>query len=205
MRRAAKVAFIRPGDVYLFSGGIAHAVLCVSEEMCLGAYESIVTMNPVHVEHFLHTDDTEGVYFLKGFSMDSAEFNDTKEDCIDQLEDAAEQLENGGPDKADVSNAGLSATWDHIRAQLNADQALQATLRAFYAKAVHLCSLDTNYFAEKLPEEVLQAAEACAPSKRHRSENWSTAPPSAEAGNVQRAALCSISEASASDPPVLCN
>jgi hypothetical protein len=168
LRGAAKIAFIRPGDVYLFSGGIAHTALCVSEEMCIGAYESIVTLNPVHVEHFLHTDDTEGPYFLEKFSMESKDFEDTKEDCLDQLEDAAEQLESGGPSQVPVKIAGISKTWDHLRAQLNDDHVLQATLRTHYASAVQLCTLDKKYFAENLTDEVLQAAEACTSSKRRR-------------------------------------
>jgi len=86
LRKAAKIALLRPGDAYFFSGGVAHTVLCISEEMCLGAYESIVTLNPAHVELFLHTDDREGVFCLDQFSMGSDDAQDIKDDMIDQLD-----------------------------------------------------------------------------------------------------------------------
>ena len=33
LQRAAKVALLRPGDVYMFSGGVAHTVMCVSQAL----------------------------------------------------------------------------------------------------------------------------------------------------------------------------
>jgi len=160
LRQAAKIALIRPGDVYLFSGGVAHTVLCVSEEMCLGAYESLVSLHPAHVEHFLHTDDTEGPYCLDKYSMCSKELKETKNDCIDLLEDAADQLQAGGVRAASYSAQGVSATWDKLIAHLHADSHLQATLRKFYALAVQRCHAD-RHFRRHMPQSVLEAAQTC--------------------------------------------
>ncbi|CAK0901578.1 unnamed protein product [Prorocentrum cordatum] len=162
---AAKVVLIRPGDVYLFSGGVAHAVLCVSDEICLGAYESLVTLHPKHVAHFLRTSDSEGPFCLDKYSMDEKEFRDTKDDCIDQLEDAAAQLAQGGPASAPVPLAGPCASaapalWRGLLAALHSDDGLQRTLRDHYASCVALCAADA-YFRQNLPQRVLHAAAAC--------------------------------------------
>lgn len=160
LTQAARIVFLRPGDVYLFSGGVAHTVLCVSEEMCLGAYESLVNLHPTHVRLFLHTDDRSGPYCLDKYSMSSRELKDTKDDCIDQLEDAEEQLGHGGPAATPEPARPLSAVWSGIRQQLRKDGDFQAVLRRHYGDAVELCAAD-RYFRRHLPRRVLGAGQAC--------------------------------------------
>lgn len=175
LQKAAKIVLLRPGDVYLFSGGVAHTVLCVSKEMCLGAYESIVTLNPLHVEHFLHTDDTGGPYFLEKFSMSSKEFGDTKDDCLDQLEEIAEQIEQGGPTGVPDPGELYPNSWRGLWAKLHADQEVQSRLRDHFARTIELCSRD-RYFGRTLAENVLKIARLCGadltasppPGKRRR-------------------------------------
>jgi len=160
LQQAAKVVLLRPGDVYVFSGGIAHTVLCVSEEMCLGAYESFVSLNPVHVEHFMHTDDQEGPFCLDKYAMPSKELRDTKDDCIDQLEDVEEQLSQGGPAASKGRTGPLPPMWESLLARLHGDVELQSSLRRAYAQVVDLCITD-RYFRRHLPYKVLTAGQAC--------------------------------------------
>ncbi|CAE8721527.1 unnamed protein product, partial [Polarella glacialis] len=163
LHKAAKVILLRPGDVYLFSGGIAHTVLCASEGMCIGAYESLVTLHPVHVEHFLHTTDKEGPYCLDSYGMSSKELKDTKDDCLDQLEDAAEQFEQGGLAAAcarGATPAEAPASWARLRAKLLADPSVEETLKKHFAAAVDICAGD-RYFRRHLAENVLAAGKAC--------------------------------------------
>eukprot|EP00931_Biecheleriopsis_adriatica_P088210 TRINITY_DN62582_c0_g1_i1.p1 TRINITY_DN62582_c0_g1~~TRINITY_DN62582_c0_g1_i1.p1 ORF type:complete len:514 (-),score=118.99 TRINITY_DN62582_c0_g1_i1:23-1534(-) len=163
LRKAAKVVLLRPGDVYLFSGGIAHTVLCISEDMCLGAYESIVTLHPTHVDHFLHTSDKEGPYCLDSYSMSRGEFRDTKDDCLDQLEDAAEQFEAGGLGCAlrrTPQPAEAPAMWSRMRERLVADKQFKESLKKHFATAVDLCAGD-RYFRRHMIPRVLSAGKAC--------------------------------------------
>ena len=63
LRQASRIVLLRPGDVFLMSGGVAHATLTVgSEELNLTAYESVVTLNPRHARHFLRSGDRKGEY-----------------------------------------------------------------------------------------------------------------------------------------------
>eukprot|EP00928_Gymnodinium_smaydae_P074182 TRINITY_DN57246_c0_g1_i1.p1 TRINITY_DN57246_c0_g1~~TRINITY_DN57246_c0_g1_i1.p1 ORF type:complete len:506 (-),score=96.57 TRINITY_DN57246_c0_g1_i1:29-1546(-) len=159
LRLASKVVLLRPGDVYAFSGGCAHTVLCVSEELCHGAYESFVSLNPTNVEMFLHTDDKEGAYALSEYAMSPSQFNETKDDCVDQLEDAADHLEKGGPAYGAGFSGACSATWQRLNAAMHSDAGLQATLRNFFVSAVDRCRRD-EYFDQELSRHVVDAAES---------------------------------------------
>eukprot|EP00929_Paragymnodinium_shiwhaense_P053039 TRINITY_DN26559_c0_g2_i1.p1 TRINITY_DN26559_c0_g2~~TRINITY_DN26559_c0_g2_i1.p1 ORF type:complete len:522 (+),score=126.38 TRINITY_DN26559_c0_g2_i1:37-1602(+) len=159
LRRAAKIALLRPGDVYFFSGGIAHTTLCVSEDICLAAYESFVTLNPVHVEHFLHTDDSEGPYCLDKLAMPPEDLYDTKEDCLDQLEDAADQYDQGGP--TTVPDKQVSRIWTKLLQTLHSNEVFQARLRDNYAKAVDVLAANDRWFKAKIPDKCVRVAEAC--------------------------------------------
>lgn len=160
LQMAAKIVLLRPGDVYLFSGGVAHTVICVSSEMCLGAYESIVTLNPSHIEHFMHTDDTRGPYCLEKFSMSSKELKDTKDDCLDQLEDIADQIERGGPIRAPDPGTLYPDSWRGLWAKLHVDEQVQSMIRSHFARTVELCSRD-RYFSRHLADSVLRNAILC--------------------------------------------
>jgi len=168
LRKAAKVALLRPGDMYLFSGGIAHATLCVSDELCVCTYESIVSLHPVHVEHFLHTDDEEGPYCTSKYAMSSSELEETKDDMIDNLEDVADQLEDGGPSVVLPERvAPVPSSWASLIRCLHDDERLQASLREHYACTVKLCMNDV-YLARNIGAKVLQAARDCGARKRRR-------------------------------------
>lgn len=163
LQKAAKVALLRPGDVYIFSGGVAHTVLCVSEEMCIGVYESFVTFHPDHVKHFLHTDDAEGEYSLGTYSMSPRSFRDTKDDCLDQLEDAADQLQQGGVAAVHlrtVPRAEAPPLWEQLRSRLLRSPSFQSSLERHFAETVDLCAGD-RYMRHEMPEKVFSAGRAC--------------------------------------------
>eukprot|EP00434_Breviolum_minutum_P009481 symbB.v1.2.008350.t1/scaffold507.1/size305965/20 len=160
--KAAKVVLLRPGDVYMFSGGVAHTVICASQEMCLGVYESFVNLNPYHVDHFLHTADLEGPFFLDSYSMSPRSFKETKDDCLDQLEDAAEHFEKGGLRSVlqqMVPVAEAPATWFQLLSRLLADDEFLRLLQCHFAQAVDLCAGD-SYFRRHLIQKVRWASKA---------------------------------------------
>lgn len=163
LHKAAKVVLLRPGDVYMFSGGVAHTVICVSQEMCLGVYESFVNLNPFHVDHFLPTADLEGPFFLDSYSMSPRSFRETKDDCLDQLEDAAQHFEKGGLRRVlqeTVPVAEAPPSWFQLQLRLLSDHDFLRTLQQHFARAVDLCAGD-RYFRRHLLQKVRFASKAC--------------------------------------------
>ena len=53
LEKAAKVVVLQPGDLFFFCGGIPHTTLCISDELNVTCYESIVTPAAAHVALFL--------------------------------------------------------------------------------------------------------------------------------------------------------
>eukprot|EP00397_Hematodinium_sp_SG-2012_P024721 GEMP01025765.1.p1 GENE.GEMP01025765.1~~GEMP01025765.1.p1 ORF type:complete len:422 (+),score=92.15 GEMP01025765.1:27-1268(+) len=53
LRSAAKVALIRPGDVYFFAGGVPHVTLSIGDDLNVASYESYITLNRRAVQFFL--------------------------------------------------------------------------------------------------------------------------------------------------------
>lgn len=60
LEMSAKIALLRPGDIFICSGGVAHASLCVSNDLSVTAYESLVTLGGRHVAQFLQTGSLAG-------------------------------------------------------------------------------------------------------------------------------------------------
>merc|ERR1712232_702162 len=60
LEEASKIVLLRPGDVFLMSGGVAHTTLCIDQDLSVTAYESLVTLHPRHAEHFMLTGNTCG-------------------------------------------------------------------------------------------------------------------------------------------------
>ena len=52
---AACIVLLRPGDVFIFNGGVAHTTLCVSDGLGLTGYETFVSMNSAHIQQMLTT------------------------------------------------------------------------------------------------------------------------------------------------------
>lgn len=134
LRGAARVVLLRPGDVFVMSGGVAHATLTVgSEELNMTAYESFVSLNPRHARHFLRTGDKRGAYSLHRGAMPRRELEDFKDHTIDALEALVE-----APRPA-VETARFAVPEDDA-------VALRAVLRAHAAATAEmLCDNDSYY------------------------------------------------------------
>jgi len=158
LRRAAKVVLLRPGDVYLFSGGVTHTVLCVSDEMAVSSYESIVTLSPRHVEHFLSTASISGPYRKLG-CMPKCELRDLMDECLDQLEEAGEQVtEKGGPELLPGPMKAESPIWRTLLSELQSDETLRDQLRVQYVQAIRLCEERSGFMRRSMPRKAIKAA-----------------------------------------------
>jgi len=167
LHEAAKVVLVRPGDVYVFCGGIAHTVLCVSDEMCVSAYESFVSLHPAHVEHFLHTANRKSPYWNDGCMPDS-ELEDLLDETLDQLEEAARQLRSGGPEALPGIGYDASHKWRTILSGLRSDKELQSKLEEQFSLAVDLC-MRNPYLRRRMPRWLMQA------QRRFQRGSFSTA------------------------------
>jgi hypothetical protein len=89
---ASQVVLVRPGDVFAFSGGVAHTTLSVSKELNVAAYESLVTLHPAVVAHFLHTGEREGPFALETGGMEEDTLADLRTEVVRRLGDLARRL-----------------------------------------------------------------------------------------------------------------
>ena len=90
LRSACRVALVEPGDVFLFSGAQAHATLVLGDELCLGAYESFISLSPLHDQVFLHTNCAAMHY--EECHAEAIDLKDIQLDIADQIIIACEQL-----------------------------------------------------------------------------------------------------------------
>lgn len=56
---------LQPGDLFLCSGGVAHATLNVSDQLTLTGYESFVSLQPRLLQHLLQTGPLGSYNILK--------------------------------------------------------------------------------------------------------------------------------------------
>lgn len=176
LQTAGKIILLRPGDVYLFSGGAAHTTLCVSFGLGLSAYESICSLNPYHVDVFLQTTDRKSPLWMKG-AMDDSDFEDILDETVEQLEDVARQLKEGGPAHASTPAIHFQrrtrksqfdvekrfeepCRWLEIKAGLHADGGLQRGIRDHFVATVAECTHRSSYLRKKLPKSVRRARQA---------------------------------------------
>ena len=163
LQTASKITLLRPGDLYLFSGGVAHSALCVStDELCLGSYESFVSLKPRHI----------ALWKNKGFPNRKCDqvycigdqpSNTAKEALVMQglnnLLEAASQAAAGGPaavDQLRQTSMGLEE-WDTVHDNLNTNTNLSEKLHEFYTQTVALL-MRNKYFRKHVPQLVLETA-----------------------------------------------
>lgn len=82
LERAVKIAFLRPGDIFVCSGGVAHATLCVSEGLSVTGYESLVTLGARHVGQFLKTGNNTGPASMDRGIMEQDDLQDLQAGVI---------------------------------------------------------------------------------------------------------------------------
>ena len=147
LRAASRIVLLRPGDVFLMSGGVAHATLTVSSsELNVTAYESVVTLNPRHARHFLRTGDKRGPYAMARGAMPTDELEEFKDNMIDALEAI---VANPRPD---VKTARFPVA--------DADAAaIRTVLREITAATVDMLVDVDSYFAKYIPKTLRAAAK----------------------------------------------
>ena len=152
LRKARRVVLLRPGDVFLMSGGVAHATLSVgSDALNVTAYESLVTLHPRHARHFLRTGDRDGPFAMKRGAMPAEELDEYKDLMIDSLDAVARD-----PDpKVHTARFPVSPA-DAV--------ALDTVLREVAAATAAMLPDEDAYFDKHLPR-ALRAACARLPTR----------------------------------------
>jgi len=168
LSRASRVVLLRPGDVFVISGGVAHATLAL--DLNVTAYESLVTLNPHNVRHFLRTGTRNGPYGLSRGVMPRSELEDYKDRVVDALEAIADDLFDDLFDDANRRRRGprhrrrrRSLTPSRRRhrpvrpgfAMPAADTlALDVVLRELFVGAVRLLKAEDRFFRRWLPSRL---------------------------------------------------
>lgn len=115
LRTACRVALVEPGDVFLFSGAQAHATLCVGDGLCLGAYESFISLAPAHAQVFLNTNDPS--LHFKECHAEDVDLDDIRLDLADQLiitmDEQLERLDKNDPSAAQRLRAAVDVFRSH--------------------------------------------------------------------------------------------
>jgi len=149
LEQAKKVVLIRPGDVFLFCGGVAHMTLNISQNLTTTAYESMVTLNPRHVAHFLHTGATCGPFALDRGVMEADDLRELRHAVAQRILTLL-QGEAGGRTA-------------HGAGRLPRGGALPDTyeeLRALLAGAAHILAADAAFVAHAPRDQLLKLADA---------------------------------------------
>lgn len=151
---ASRIAFLRPRDLFFFSGGVPHTAMCVSEEVCVSAYESMVTLNPVHLGHLLQTGNDEVQH--EDYGMPEDEFEEIKEDVCDALEDAVAEEERLRTESVTSSREGAWWRDGYRHAQL------LETLQGFLVQGVRVC-MEDKYMRDTAVQSVVEFARTKRP------------------------------------------
>eukprot|EP00930_Biecheleria_cincta_P057277 TRINITY_DN43246_c0_g1_i1.p1 TRINITY_DN43246_c0_g1~~TRINITY_DN43246_c0_g1_i1.p1 ORF type:complete len:468 (+),score=70.13 TRINITY_DN43246_c0_g1_i1:59-1405(+) len=84
LKRAKTIALIRPGDVWVFSGGQPHTALVVGDGLNVSAYESLVPANVEAMRLLLRSNMKDAHW--KGCWMDDDDLDELYEDVVDTLQ-----------------------------------------------------------------------------------------------------------------------
>lgn len=85
LRCASKIALLRPGDLFLCSGGVAHATISVSEQLTVTGYESFVGLQPRLLGHMLQTGSSCGACALDKGVMESEDLKELQQTVLQRL------------------------------------------------------------------------------------------------------------------------
>merc|ERR1712194_890158 len=90
--------------------------------------------------------------------------DDIKDDVLDRLDEATEQLTEGGPtvlsQRLRTGVSKIPCEWCDLMSCLDADELLQRTLPGLFAGAVARCAQDL-FMGSRLSRSVVQASLAC--------------------------------------------
>eukprot|EP00927_Polykrikos_kofoidii_P049298 TRINITY_DN43375_c0_g1_i1.p1 TRINITY_DN43375_c0_g1~~TRINITY_DN43375_c0_g1_i1.p1 ORF type:complete len:572 (+),score=97.97 TRINITY_DN43375_c0_g1_i1:27-1742(+) len=165
---AAKVVLLRPGDVFLFSGGVAHATINVSDELTVTAYESLVTLHPRHVAHFIRTGCGGAQAVRKGV-MESDDLRDFREDIVRRLHALLEMMARDVSVSSQLiarrrEDGGTSGCFGGGEGEATGTQGLLGELCAKLAAAARAFASDQAYAALITTENLISLAESLAPA-----------------------------------------
>ncbi|CAE8616849.1 unnamed protein product [Polarella glacialis] len=132
LRCASKVALLRPGDLFLCSGGVAHATISASEELTVTGYESLVTLHPRHVAQLLQTGATCGPSALDRGVMEPEELRELRGSVALRLQALLREVA--------PSRKPESAADGGLRSAVSETQ-----LRSQLAEAARLVAFDPSY------------------------------------------------------------
>eukprot|EP00754_Rhynchopus_humris_P045979 Rhum_TRINITY_DN5461_c0_g1::Rhum_TRINITY_DN5461_c0_g1_i1::g.17453::m.17453 len=82
LKRASVIALLKPGDVFVFSGGVPHMAMCVGDDLNVCAYESFVPLNHKSVARLALSNSKD--HFKKCW-MDDDDLDELLEDVVDSL------------------------------------------------------------------------------------------------------------------------
>ncbi|CAE7739505.1 XRCC6 [Symbiodinium sp. CCMP2456] len=85
LRSASRIALLRPGDLFICSGGVAHATLSASEDVSVTGYESLVSLHPRLVAHLLETGSVSGPCALDKGVMEGEELRELRVSLLQRL------------------------------------------------------------------------------------------------------------------------
>jgi hypothetical protein len=125
LRKTSKLAVVSPGDIFLFSGAVAHMALNTSSTACITAYESIINLNKRHIEVFL---DTGTENHFKDCRMEQEDLENVKLDVADQMYDAVDHINRGNVTDPKLISAVLA-----VVESLKADEFLRGELEGVAA------------------------------------------------------------------------
>jgi len=90
LSRAKCIAHVRPGDVWVFSGGQPHTAMCVGDGLNVTAYESIVPAHPEALGLLVRSNTKECHW--RNCWMDDVDLDELYEDVIDRVQEARREL-----------------------------------------------------------------------------------------------------------------
>ncbi|KAK3243537.1 hypothetical protein CYMTET_46818, partial [Cymbomonas tetramitiformis] len=91
--RAKTIALVRPGDVWVFSGGQPHTALCVGDGLNISGYESLVPLHQDAMRLLMRSNTKAGHW--KNCMMDDGDLDELYEDVVDRMQDARRNLQGG--------------------------------------------------------------------------------------------------------------
>jgi len=107
LQNTVKIALVRPGDMYVFSGANAHMTLGVGQPLSLTAYESFLNLNPRNIAVFRKSGRFE---HFEECTMDESDLEDLEDDVLDNIEGILRRLQDDTRSKSTAYKITKEAT-----------------------------------------------------------------------------------------------
>ncbi|CAE7206786.1 XRCC6 [Symbiodinium pilosum] len=128
LRSASRIALLRPGDLFICSGGVAHATISASRELTVTGYESLVSLHPRLVTHLLETGSVSGPCALDKGVMECEELRELRTSLLQRLMALLQEQTSSKATSSEVESAsGFGAPLSLPRALLRRQLASAAS------------------------------------------------------------------------------